>query len=371
MSDIAAAPFVATDPLIGYGWSADLAAAFAPHATAGLEPGRVVAEDRGSYVVATSDGESRAAVTGRFRFAAGDDAAAYPAVGDWVALDARPDGASIHAIVPRRTSVVRHAPGLKTVGQVVAANVDTVFVVASLNADLNLRRLERYLAVAWESGAEPVVVLSKADLVDDTASILADVEAVAVGAVVLTVSAWDGRGLDAIRERIGRGRTVAFVGSSGVGKSTLLNALAGEDRALVREIREDDARGRHTTTRRELHRIEGGGLILDTPGMRELAPWDAADGIDRSFADIEALAATCRFSDCAHGGEPGCAVQAALATGTLDRARFTSWQKLEREARHQELRVDALARAEERRRWKVIHKSVGKHMEAKYGRDGR
>jgi ribosome biogenesis GTPase len=252
-------------------------------------------------------------------------------VGDWVAIDPRHDGASIHAIMRRRTAIVRHAPGLKTVAQVVGANVDTVFVVASLNADLNLRRLERYLAVAWESGAEPVVVLSKADLVDDPATMLAEVEAVAGGAVVLTVSAWDGRGLDAVGERIGPGRTVAFVGSSGVGKSTLLNALAGEERALVREIREDDARGRHTTTRRELHVLAGGGLILDTPGMRELAPWDAADGIDRSFADIEALAATCRFSDCAHAREPGCAVQAALHDGALPPRRLESWRKLHRE----------------------------------------
>ena len=369
MSQVVAAPLLNPEPLEAFGWSTALAIGFAAHARAGLVPARVVAEDRGSYVVRTDAGELRATVTGRFRFSAGDDAAAYPAVGDWIAIDARGDAASIQAILPRRTSIVRHAPGLKTVAQVVAANVDTVFVVASLNADLNLRRLERYLAVAWESGAAPVVVLSKADLGGDVDAALASVEAIAVGAEVLVVSAVDGRGVEAVRERIGRGRTVAFVGSSGVGKSTLLNALAGETRAAVREIREDDARGRHTTTRRELHLVPGGGLILDTPGMRELAPWDASDGLDRSFGDIDTLAAGCRFSDCAHDGEPGCVVATALAAGALDPARLASWRKLEREARHQERRVDALARAEERRRWKAISKSVDKHMDAKYGRD--
>jgi ribosome biogenesis GTPase len=371
MTDAVAMPALARDPLDAFGWSADLAAAFEPHAAAGLSPGRVVAEDRGSYVVQGRAGELRATVTGRFRHAAGKDPAAYPAVGDWVALEGRDDGASVVAVLPRRTAIVRHAAGLRSVAQVVAANIDTVFVVASLNADLNLRRLERYMALAWESGAEPVVVLSKADIaegVDDTLAAVADI---AVGATVLTVSAFDGRGLDELRLRIVPGSTVAFVGSSGVGKSTLLNTLAGEERAAVREIRADDARGRHTTTRRQLHRMPDGGLILDTPGMRELGLWDADAGIDRSFGDIDELATGCRFSDCAHGAEPGCAVRAGLAAGTLDASRFASWQKLGREARHQELRVDALARAEERRKWKAISKSVGKHMDAKYGRDAR
>jgi ribosome biogenesis GTPase / thiamine phosphate phosphatase len=354
-------------PLAAFGWSGDLMAAFVAHDAAGLEPARVVAEDRGSYVVQAAGGELRASVTGRYRHEAANDPAAFPAVGDWVAIDARADGASVHAILPRRTTVARHNPGLRSIGQVVAANVDVVFVVASLNQDLNLRRLERYLAFAWESGAEPVVVLSKADLAEDLDASIAAVEEVAFGVPILAVSAIDGRGIDAIRGRIGAGSTVAFVGSSGVGKSTLVNVLAGEERAAVKEIREDDARGRHTTTRRQLHRMPDGGLILDTPGMRELGLWDADAGLERSFADIEALASSCRFSDCGHGGEPGCAVTAAIADGDLDAGRFASWGKLQREARHLERRTDALARAEERRKWKAIGKSVAKHMEAKYG----
>jgi ribosome biogenesis GTPase len=360
--------FANPDGLAAFGWSDAVAAAFEPFAASGLGPARVVAEDRGSYLVTTEAGEARAHVGGRFRYDAGDDPAAFPAVGDWVALDAAGSGV-IHAVVPRRTSIVRLASGKRTVAQVVGANVDVVFVVASLNQDLNARRLERYLAVAWESGAEPVVVLSKADLADDLADAMAAVDRVAVGVRIVAASAVDGRGVGALRALIGPGSTVAFIGSSGVGKSTLLNVLAGDELAVVREIREDDAKGRHTTTRRQLHLLPAGGLVLDTPGMRELAPWDADPGLERSFADIEALAAVCRFGDCAHAGEPGCAVASAIEDGDLSAARFEGWRKLEREARHLERRVDALARAEERRKWKVIHKSVGKHMELKYGRE--
>jgi ribosome biogenesis GTPase / thiamine phosphate phosphatase len=351
------------------GWSAAFAADHAPHAAVGREPARIMAEDRGSYVVRTADGEQRAAITGRFRHEAGGDPSAFPAVGDWVAIDGGPDDGAIHAVLPRRTSIVRQAPGNRTAAQVVGANVDVVFIVISLNLDLNMRRLERYLAVAWESGAEPVVVLSKADLVDDPTPLLAEVERIAIGAAILTVSAIDGRGLDEIRARIGSGRTVAFVGSSGVGKSTLLNRLAGEVRAAVKEIREDDERGRHTTTRRQLHILPDGGLVLDTPGMRELALWDP-DGVEQSFPDIDELVTTCRFGNCRHNGEPGCAIAAALTSGSLDASRYEAWQKLEREARHQLRRVDGLARAEERRKWKAIGKAVNKHMEAKYGREG-
>ena len=361
----------ARDALDALGWTAALAEAHAPHAALGREAARVVAEDRGSYQILGAAGELRAAVSGRFRFDADDDPSAFPAVGDWVAVEGGMTGETvIHVLLPRRTALIRQAPGKRTEAQVVGANLDTVFVVASLNADLNLRRLERYIAAAWDSGAEPVVLLSKADLAgEDVPSILDGVAGVAAGADILVVSAWDGRGVDQVRERIGARRTVAFVGSSGVGKSTLLNTLAGEQRADVMEIREDDARGRHTTTRRQLHVLPDGGLILDTPGMRELALWDG-DGLEQSFTDIDELVRACRFSNCTHNGEPGCAIAAALADGTLAADRHESWQKLVREAAHHERRVDALARAEDRRKWKAIGKSVTRHMNAKYGQEG-
>ncbi len=358
--------------LAALGWSEAWAAAHAAHAALGRQPARVVAEDRGSYQLAGAAGEIRGSVTGRFRFDADNDPAAFPAVGDWVAIEGGlVDETVIHAVLPRRTALVRQAAGLRTEAQVVGANLDVVFVVASLNADLNVRRLERYLAAAWESGAEPVVVLSKADLEADDAleSDLAAVARVTAGAAVVAASAIDGRGIDEIGIRIGPGRTAAFVGSSGVGKSTLVNRLAGREIAATRDIREDDARGRHTTTRRQLHLLPAGGLILDTPGMRELALWDA-EGIDRSFGDLDELGAGCRFRDCAHEEEPGCAVVAAIAAGSLDPGRLESWRKLQREAAHHERRVDHLARLADRRRWRQIGKAVNRHMDAKYGAGG-
>jgi ribosome biogenesis GTPase len=352
------------------GWSEGFERAFVAHAGLGREPARVVAEDRGSYLVLLAGGELRATVTGRLRFEADDDPAAFPAVGDWVVVEGGTTGETvIHAVLPRRSALVRQAAGRRTEAQIVGANLDVVFVVASLNGDLNLRRLERYVATAWESGAEPVILLSKADLCADVDAALASVASVAAGAPIVVESAVDGRGIDEIRARIGPGRTAAFVGSSGVGKSTLLNRLAGDEIAATQAIREDDARGRHTTTRRELHILPGGGLVLDTPGMRELQLWDG-DGLERTFADIDELASGCRFADCAHDGEPGCAIKAAIAGGTLDAERLTSWRKLRREAAHHERRVDVLARNAERQRWKQIHKSVRGHMDAKYGAEG-
>ncbi len=363
----------ASPTLEALGWTGTLAEAHAAHAALGREPARVVAEDRGSYQLAGAAGEQRAAVSGRFRFDADDDPAAFPAVGDWVAVEGGMAGETvIHALLPRRSALVRQAAGRRTEAQVVGANLDIVFVVASLNADLNLRRLERYLAAAWDSGAEPIVILSKADLddEDEIAAALADVERIAAGATVIVVSAIDGRGVEDVRARIGSGRTVAFVGSSGVGKSTLLNRLAGAEIAATSDVREDDARGRHTTTRRQLHLLPGGGLVLDTPGMREISLWDDG-GLERSFGDLDELAASCRFSDCSHAGEPGCAVAMALTDGRLAADRYESWRKLQREAAHHERRVDALARAEERRKWKQIGRSVSRHMDAKYGTEHR
>jgi len=352
--------------LAGLGWGNSFATAFEPHAALGREPGRVVVEDRGLYVVATPGGEVRAAVTGRLRFEAAGNPAAFPAVGDWVALDVREDGGTIQALLPRQTAFSRLAPGDETYTQVLGANIDVVFIVTSLNREFNVRRLERYLSAVWESGARPIVLLSKADLAEDLEGCRLAAETSAPGVPILVVSAVDGTGLDDVRALMAPGRTVAVVGSSGVGKSTLINALAGQDLQAVSEVRLDDARGRHTTSRRHLIHLGGAGLILDTPGMREFALLDDV-GLATSFADVDAVAATCRFSDCAHRSEPGCAVRVAIDSGALAPDRLDAFKKLEREAAAAERRVDALARIAERRKWKVIHKSVREHMKRRYG----
>ena len=364
---------MSTDPraasvesLVALGWGEPFVGSFHAHAALGREPGRVVAEDRELYLVATTRGEIRASVSGRFRFEAGDDPAAYPAVGDWVALDLRPADATIHALLPRRSAFSRLAPGKETHRQIVGANVDVVFVMTSLNHDFNARRLERYVAAAWESGARPVIVLSKADVADDINAMLMAAEAAAPGVPALVTRSVDGTGIDGVRRYLGPGVTVGLVGSSGVGKSTLINAVAGRDVQVVAAIRDDDSRGRHTTTRRELIRLDGGALILDTPGMREFALLDD-DGLASSFSDVDAVAASCRFSDCSHRSEPGCAVLAATRDGTLSEVRLSSYRKLAREAAHAERRQDALARIAERRRWKTIQKSVKAQMRQRYG----
>ncbi|HEU0236377.1 MAG TPA: ribosome small subunit-dependent GTPase A [Candidatus Limnocylindrales bacterium] len=360
-------PVEGLDHLEAFGWGEPFAGAFHGHAAVGRVPGRVVVEDRGRYLVQTAAGEVTASISGRFRFDAGDDPAAYPTVGDWVALDAHdPGNAIVHGLLPRRTAIRRLNPGRRTEAQVLAANVDVGLIVTSMNQEFEPRRIERYLAAVWESGARPAVVLSKADLADDPDAYRLQAEGVAPGVPILPISAVTGAGVDAIRALLPRGRTVVAIGSSGVGKSTLVNALAGRELMAVREVRLDDDRGRHTTRRRQLMVLPGGSLILDTPGMRELATWDG-DGLAASFADIEALASACRFRDCSHRGEPGCAISVAVAEGRLDPRRLDGFRKLNREAAHLERRQDALARNEERRRWKVIHKSVRRHMKERYG----
>jgi ribosome biogenesis GTPase len=250
---------------------------------------------------------------------------------------------------------------------VLAANVDAVFVVTSVNADFNLRRLERYLAVAWESGGTPVVLLSKADLADDVEGFRTAAAAIAPGVEITAVSIVTGEGLPEVRAHLGVGRTVVFMGSSGVGKSSIVNALAGEPLLDTAGIREDDARGRHTTTRRQLVRLAE-GLLIDTPGLRELGILDG-DGLSTAFEDVEGAASACRFSDCRHRTEPGCGVRAALADGTLDAARLEAYQKLQREAHRAALATDMIARRAERRKWTAIHRSVDQHMRLKYGAD--
>ena len=355
-------------PLIRYGWQQKVASLFAEHAAAGAKPGRVVAEHRGSYLVATERGELDGSVSGRFRHAA-EVAEDFPAVGDWVAMDVVDDGraAVIQAVLPRQTRFVRPARGDIPGAQVVAANVDLVLVVVGLDHDFNLHRLERYMALAWSSGAEPVIVLNKADLCDDIGSRLADVASVAPGVPVRVLSARDGTGLESLAPLLESGRTVVLLGSSGVGKSTIVNALLGWQRQSTNDVRAGDQRGRHTTSMRELLVMPSGALLIDNPGIRSVGMWEVEEGLGDAFADVEAFAVQCRFTDCAHEHEPGCAVHAAIADGALSAERLASQQKLARESAAFAARADPVKRAEHRRRWRIIHKSVRIHMRGKYG----
>ena len=340
------------------GWSAQWQSDLDSLADGALSPARVAEEHRDGYVVFTADSALRATVTGRLRHEA-RDARELPAVGDWVAIDAAPGAsATIRHVLPRRSALVRKTAGTRTDAQVVAANVDLVFVVTSANQDFNAARLARYLTAVWESGAQPVVLVTKADLAADVDPFVAEAAAASPGADVLAVSAIDGRGVDDVTARLAPGVTAAFVGSSGVCKSTLVNRLLGEERLAVREVRAHDDRGVHTTTSRQLIELPSGASVIDTPGMRELLPWDAAGGLAAAFADVAELAAACRFRDCKHASEPGCAVLAATGDGSLPAERLEQWRALEREMAWLDRKSNVQAMQAERRRWKVISKSV-------------
>lgn len=346
------------------GWQSFFQEAFDDLAEADLFPARVTRQDRHHYVVLGEAGAYSATVSGKMREAT-RTRADFPAVGDWVAARPVPgeDVAVIHALLPRKSRFSRKVAGGTTEEQVVAANVDTVFLVSGLDHDFNLRRIERYVTLAWNSGATPVIVLNKADLCDDLDGRLVAVEAVAMGIDVLTVSAVSGEGLDALRVYLSPGATVAFLGSSGVGKSTLVNGLLGSARMKTHAVREDDSRGRHTTTFRELVPVPGGGVVIDTPGMRELQLWADEESLQGAFADVEALAEGCRFRDCAHETEPGCAVREALESGELDPGRFQGYQKLKRELAYLARRKSE-SNYEERRRDKALgrmYKEVMRH----------
>ena len=340
------------DPLLKkLGWNAFFGEAFREYAI-GHEPGRVSGVNKNGCKVYTVIGEVQARVPGKLR-----RDGCLPAVGDWVAL-ARDDSGTftIQAVLPRKSKLSRKDAGRVTGEQVMITNLDTAFIMTSLNRDLNLRRLERYLAVARQSGAEPVIVLNKADICDEVEAKVNDVRAIAPDVSIFAISATTGAGLGQLSPYLQEGRTVALLGSSGVGKSTLINALEGTERQKVAEIREDDSRGRHTTTARELILLEGGGVIVDNPGMRELQLWDAGEGLQGTFADIERLAAQCKFSDCRHVSEPGCAVKRAISEGALAEARVESYLKLQRELLAVERKKNPELMAAEKKKWKSISK---------------
>ena len=341
-------------PRTRLGWSDELEHAFAAHAHEGLVPARVTVQNRGLYLVAGDDGELQAEPTGRLHHEAGGGGA-LPAVGDWVAIRTpQGDGrATIAAVLPRRTKLSRKVPERDIGEQVLAANVDVIFLVTSLNRELKLRRLERYLATAWESGASPVILLTKSDLADDAEERRMEVESIAFGVPVHVVSAVTRNGLDELPAYFSGHRTAVFLGSSGVGKSTVINALAGEELQATAAIRESDDRGRHTTTRRELLVLPDGGIVIDTPGMRELQLWETDEGMDTAFADVAELVNQCRFADCAHKTEPGCAVRRALADGSLDRDRWESYGKLQRELYALEVKLDKRLKSDQRKKWRA------------------
>jgi ribosome biogenesis GTPase / thiamine phosphate phosphatase len=317
------------------GWSEFFADAFAPYEPDGLIPGRVAVQERGAVVLFTTAGILRAS--------------GNAVAGDWVAVQPIPaeERGIVRAVLPRRTRFARKEPWL-TEEQVVAANVDTVFLVTDCGRDFRPRRLERYLTATWDSGADPVIVLTKSDLAEDVWETIAEAEAVAFGVPVQAVSSVTGEGLDKLEPHLASGRTVALLGSSGVGKSTLANRLLGEELLATGDVRRD-GRGRHTTTHRELVLLPGGALLLDTPGMRELQLWADESALDETFADVAALAESCRFTDCAHGSEPGCAVRAALADGSLPQVRWESYGKLQRELQALAVKQDARLRSEARK----------------------
>ncbi|WP_460070710.1 ribosome small subunit-dependent GTPase A [Streptomyces sp. YKOK-I1] len=350
-SDAPSCSDASSHPLAVLGWDEGWAAAFAPHAEHGLLPGRVVRVDRGLCDVVTADGTVRADT----EFVVPHDPTKVVCTGDWVALD--PEGADpryVRTLLPRRTAFVRSTSSKRSEGQILAANVDHAVVAISLAVDLDLGRIERFLALAWESGAQPVVVLTKADLVPDPvvlAHLVQDVETSAPGVPVLPVRARDGEGVEELAALLGRGTSV-LLGASGAGKSTLANALAGADVMAVQATRDLDGKGRHTTTTRNLLPLPGGGVLIDTPGLRGVGLWDAGGGVGQVFAEIEELARGCRFHDCAHDAEPGCAVRAAVDDGELAPRRLDSYRKLVRENQWIVAKSDARVRADIRQDWK-------------------
>ncbi|MEZ5359500.1 MAG: ribosome small subunit-dependent GTPase A [Candidatus Zixiibacteriota bacterium] len=356
--------------LSSLGWNDYFAAQFAEFDNTNYFPGRISRENRNNYGVLTENGESLGELSGRFMHTAAERGM-YPAVGDWVVLQAQ-EGRNrtvIHAVLPRLSQFSRKAvrsggnPDAKgrTEEQVLAANIDTVFLISGLDMDFNLRRIERYTTIAWDSGASPVIILNKADLCADIDEKIAAVEEIAIGVPIFAISAATGSGLEQVSTYLSDGQTIAFLGSSGVGKSTLINALAGTERMKTTDVRDYDNRGRHTTTHRELIVLDTGGVVIDTPGLRVLKAWDNEEGLERTFSDIEEIASQCRFADCKHESEPGCAIRGALDSGAIDPKRYQSYLKLQKELAHLARRKDVKRIRQESREW---DKKVRRHHEA-------
>lgn len=345
-----------------FGWSDRYAHSFASYCQQGFTAGRVAVEYRNSYLLYTEQGEQVAEITGKLRHQA-TGIQDFPAVGDWVVIQTRAteQKATIHAILPRLSKFSRKVAGSTTEEQIIATNVNTVFLVSGLDGDFNLRRIERYLILAWESGATPVIVLNKADLCPNLEQRLAEVETVALGVPIVALSAAQQQGIELLQPYLQPGQTIALLGSSGVGKSTMTNFLKGEQVQAVQSVRQGDDRGRHTTTHRQLIPLPSGALIIDTPGMRELQVWSGIEALPETFTDIEALAQQCYFRNCQHEQEPDCAIQQALATGQLDMGRFLNYQKLQRELHYLTRKQDQRANLAEKERWKKIHKSLRHH----------
>ena len=343
--------------LAALGWDSFFEGHFRAFRDRGLSPSRVVCEHKHAYLVRNSLGESQAGISGKMRYA-GSSRSDLPSVGDWVAIDASGGGntAVIQAVLPRKSKFSRNVAGGRTEEQVVVANIDSVFLVSGLDGgrSFNLRRIERYLTLAWSSGAAPVVILNKADVCTDVPAHIEAVKSMASAVPVHAVSALERLGLDALQAYLGEGQTVVFLGSSGAGKSTLINSLLGAERLRVGEVREDDHRGRHVTTCRELVLLPDGGMVIDTPGMRELQMWGDEEALDSAFDDIEELAGRCRFRDCRHESEPGCSVRQALEEDALDAGRWQSYLKLKKELRHLAARQERSPQALEREKWKKI-----------------
>ena len=339
--------------LIDLGWNDFFERHFEKFRDQGLVPARIAQEHKGLYFIYCQYGELSARISGKLRHSV-KSRAELPAVGDWVIVQARPDEhkASIIALLPRKSLFSHKAvlsggmpdSGGKTEQQVLSANVDTVFLVCGLDADFNLRRIERYLIVGWDSGANPVIILNKADLCSDIDEKIAEVESIAFGVPIHPVSATKNQGLENLQKYLSRGKTAVLLGSSGVGKSSIINKMLGQESLKVREVRAYDSRGRHTTAYRQMILLPDGGIVIDTPGMRELALWSNEQGLDKTFNDIAELALRCRFRDCSHQGEPGCAVQQALQDGTLNASRHKNYLKLQKELKHLALRQDTKAR---------------------------